>query len=64
MATYTMSYPVNRKITGEELLYKAIDAQVNGKLSRPIETASNGKLSIDDAILLLHDAGLITLTDW
>ena len=58
-----MVYPVNRKITGEEILVKAEDAFQNGQIPRRPKDFSGNNPSVDDAIFLLMDAGLITITD-
>ena len=57
MLLYHMIYPKDRWITAEELIGGANDAIANYKLD------SDAPANADDAIDILHDVGIVTVSD-
>jgi|TARA_R100000365_G_C2711380_1_gene46688 hypothetical protein len=59
---YHMIYPVNRWVTGEQLMDAASDAIVNNELTAEETGLTIPPVTFDDAIDILMDLGEVTIT--
>ena len=59
---YHMIYPVNRWVTGEQLMDAAFDAIDNNELTAEETGLTIPPVTFDDAIDILMDLGEVTIT--